>query len=234
MTRYQCCGGYMPCSGKLKEKNCPECCLCIEAFFCFVQSVMATRWMLQDEFNIQTTPCDNCLISLMFVIKQLSCICSLLAIITCNDNLNNVAECLRSIADLTQHKIEMDKRDGLITAVPETAMGVPPVQQMSRADPEIPPPVTGIPAQQVVYAYPAPAAGLPSHVFASPEPSTGLYPPVFAPGPYPAFNQVGIAPPNPGQLPPPVFNPEPHPPPNQDQPPPVLGPGHPPPSQKMM
>lgn len=30
MTRYQCCNGDWPCSGKMKEKDCPEFCLCIE------------------------------------------------------------------------------------------------------------------------------------------------------------------------------------------------------------
>jgi hypothetical protein len=29
---------------------------------CFGTSVSSTRYLLQDEFNIQTTPCDNCII----------------------------------------------------------------------------------------------------------------------------------------------------------------------------
>lgn len=30
MTRYTCCMGMWPCSGKMGEKNAPECCLCLE------------------------------------------------------------------------------------------------------------------------------------------------------------------------------------------------------------
>lgn len=34
----------------------------IQVFCCFANSVASTRFMLQDEFNIQTTECDNCII----------------------------------------------------------------------------------------------------------------------------------------------------------------------------
>ncbi|GMP43539.1 hypothetical protein CsSME_00012861 [Camellia sinensis var. sinensis] len=64
MSRYTCCGGYMPCSGRCGESQCPELCLCTEVFLCFANSVASTRFMLQDEFNIQTTQCDNCIIVL--------------------------------------------------------------------------------------------------------------------------------------------------------------------------
>jgi hypothetical protein len=33
-------------------------------FCCFGTSVGSTRFLLQDEFNIQTTQCDNCIIVL--------------------------------------------------------------------------------------------------------------------------------------------------------------------------
>lgn len=33
-----------------------------QVFLCFGNSVASTRFMLQDEFNIQTTRCDNCII----------------------------------------------------------------------------------------------------------------------------------------------------------------------------
>lgn len=55
----------------------------------------------------------------------------------------------------TQHKLELDKRDGIKDAFP--AMEAPPVQQMSRADPNAPPPVAGHPPPPVVVdGYPAP------------------------------------------------------------------------------
>jgi hypothetical protein len=47
MTRYVCCAGFMPCSGKCKEQSCPECCLCMEVTCCFAQSVASTRWVIQ-------------------------------------------------------------------------------------------------------------------------------------------------------------------------------------------
>jgi len=52
----------MPCSGKCGESKCPEVCLATEVFCCFGNSVASTRFLLQDEFNIQTTQCDNCVI----------------------------------------------------------------------------------------------------------------------------------------------------------------------------
>uniref|UniRef100_A0A452YRW4 Uncharacterized protein n=1 Tax=Aegilops tauschii subsp. strangulata TaxID=200361 RepID=A0A452YRW4_AEGTS len=64
MSRYVCCAGYMPCSGRCGESKCPELCLATEAFLCFGSSVASTRFLLQDEFNIQTTQCDNCIIVL--------------------------------------------------------------------------------------------------------------------------------------------------------------------------
>ncbi|KAK9749428.1 hypothetical protein RND81_02G124800 [Saponaria officinalis] len=140
MTRYQCCGGYMPCSGKCGEQKCPEFCLLTEILCCFANSVASTRFILQDEFNIQTTQCDNCIIGFMFCLQQLACICSLVACITGDDGLNDLAQCLNCLSDSvlctvcacmqTQHKIEMDKRDGIFSSV--AVMGVPPMQQMSR------------------------------------------------------------------------------------------------------
>jgi len=52
MSRYVCCGGFCPCSGKCGESKCPTCCLCLEAFICFSQSVASTRFLIQDELNL--------------------------------------------------------------------------------------------------------------------------------------------------------------------------------------
>lgn len=35
---------------------------CCQVCLCFANSVASTRFMLQDEFNLQTTKCDNCII----------------------------------------------------------------------------------------------------------------------------------------------------------------------------
>ncbi|AQL06226.1 hypothetical protein Zm00014a_037967 [Zea mays] len=148
MSRYVCCAGYMPCSGKCGESQCPEVCLATEVFCCFGNSVASTRFLLQDEFNIQTTQCDNCIIAFMFFLQQLACICSLVACIVGNSELSEAAHVISCMSNLvywtvcscmqvnctstfhgiqTQHKVEMDKRDGTLNT-----MSAPPMQQMSR------------------------------------------------------------------------------------------------------
>lgn len=62
MSRYICCGGHCPCSGKMNEESCPELCLCLETVCCFAQSVASTRFMIQDEMHLENTQCDNCLV----------------------------------------------------------------------------------------------------------------------------------------------------------------------------
>ncbi|CAN6929564.1 unnamed protein product [Brassica oleracea var. botrytis] len=165
MSRYTCCGGYMPCSGRCGESKCPQLCLATEVFLCFGNSVASTRFMLQDEFNIHTTQCDNCIIGFMFCLNQIACIFSLVACIVGSDELSEASQLLSCLADMvyctyTQHKIEMDKRDGVLGSQP---MLVPPAQQMSRIDqPTSPyagyPPATGYPQP---YDYPQPGHGYP-------------------------------------------------------------------------
>lgn len=148
MSRYVCCAGYMPCSGRCGESKCPELCLATEAFLCFGSSVASTRFLLQDEFNIQTTQCDNCIISFMFCLQQLACICSLVACIVGNQGISEASQAISCVSDAvywtvcscmqTQHKVEMDKRDGKLGGA---AMTVPPMQQMSRIDQPVPPQV---------------------------------------------------------------------------------------------
>ncbi|GMH17266.1 hypothetical protein Nepgr_019107 [Nepenthes gracilis] len=157
LTRYTCCAGYMPCSGRCGESNCPELCLCTEVFCCFANSVASTRFLLQDEFNLQTTQCDNCIIGFMFCLQQLACIFSLIACLTGNEEISDAADCLNCMANSvyctvcacmqTQHKIEMDKRDGKFG--PQPAMAAPPVQQMSRTDQ----PAYGYPPPQPAFGY---------------------------------------------------------------------------------
>lgn len=65
----------------------------------------------------------------------------------------------------TQHKTEMDKRDGKFG--PQPAMAVPQVQQMSRLD-------QPYPASVGYTGYPPPAYGQPAY---PPHPQAGGYPP---------------------------------------------------------
>ncbi|CAD6201694.1 unnamed protein product [Miscanthus lutarioriparius] len=224
MSRYVCCAGYMPCSGKCGESRCPEFCLATEVCLCFGNSVASTRFLLQDEFNIQTTQCDNCIIGFMFCLQQVACIFSIVAAIVGSEELSEASQILNCLSDLvywtyiihpfllatllimallnqtftypsfgiemqiqTQHKVEMDKRDGKFGPQP---MAVPPVQQMSRIDQPMPPPAG--------YA-PQPAYGQPYGGYPPPPPGQG-YPPAGYPqgGAYPpaqGYPQAGGYPP---------------------------------------
>lgn len=142
MSRYTCCGGYMPCSGQCGEQKCPEVCLATEVLVCFAPSVATTRFLIQDQFHIQTSQCDNCIIGFMFCLQQAACICSLVACITGNGDIGDIAQALNWLSDIVycsvcacmqaQHKVELDKRDGKFGDAP--AVQPPPPQQMSRMD----------------------------------------------------------------------------------------------------
>ncbi|KAL9252304.1 hypothetical protein AKJ16_DCAP02604 [Drosera capensis] len=191
MSRYTCCAGYMPCSGRCGESSCPELCLCTEVFCCFANSVASTRFLLQDEFNLQTTKCDNCIIGFMFCLQQVACIFSCIACIVGNEELSEAAQCLNCLSDSTQHKIELDKRDGKFG--PQPAMSVPPAQQMSR-DQGLPPavgyppqPAPGYPPPPPSQAPPYPPPPQQVNVYVPPMQAPGYYPPTAYPPPgYPA------------------------------------------------
>ncbi|KAE8712883.1 homeobox protein BEL1-like protein [Hibiscus syriacus] len=192
MSRYTCCAGYMPCSGRCGERKCPEFCLCTEVFLCFGNSVASTRFLLQDEFNIQTTKCDNCIIGFMFCLQQLACIFSIVALIVGSDEIQDAAQLLNCLADMvyctvcacmqTQHKIEMDKRDGKFGPQP---MAVPPVQQMSRLDQAVPP-AAGYPPAAYGQPYQQPQGYPPSGYPPAQYPPTGYPPAQYPPTGYPA------------------------------------------------
>jgi hypothetical protein len=98
MSRYLCCAGYLPCSGRCGESRCPNFCLGVEVCLCFSNSVASTRWLLQDEQHLSNTKCDNCIIATTVAIQYISCIFSLLAI--CIDGLQEAACILDWTADL--------------------------------------------------------------------------------------------------------------------------------------
>lgn len=56
LTRYICCQGMCPCSGRMGEQKCPGVCLGLEATLCFAQSVASTRYSVQDELRLMNTP----------------------------------------------------------------------------------------------------------------------------------------------------------------------------------
>ncbi|KMT12068.1 hypothetical protein BVRB_5g100250 [Beta vulgaris subsp. vulgaris] len=206
MSRYVCCAGYMPCSGRCGERRCPEFCLATEVFLCFGNSVASTRFMLQDEFNIQTTQCDNCIIGFMLCLNQLACIFSIVAMIVGSQEIQEASQLLNCLSDMvyctvcacmqTQHKIEMDKRDGKFGPQP---MAVPPVQQMSRIDQPYPSTVGYPPPQpQPGYGYPPPSQGYPPAGSAYPQQG---YPPAGSAYPQQGYPPAGSAYPPPGYPP---------------------------------
>ncbi|KAH7839511.1 hypothetical protein Vadar_005205 [Vaccinium darrowii] len=184
MSRYTCCAGYMPCSGRCGESKCPEFCLATEVFFCFGNSVASTRFLLQDEFNIQTTQCDNCIIGFMFCLQQVACIFSIIAMIVGSSEIQEASQLLSCLSEIvycsvcacmqTQHKVEMDKRDGMFGP---QVMAAPPFQQMSRLDQPYPSSVGyGQPAYAQPYGYPPPQAPAYGQPYGYPPPQAQGYP----------------------------------------------------------
>ncbi|KAL3517191.1 hypothetical protein ACH5RR_024093 [Cinchona calisaya] len=170
----------------------------------------------------------------MFCLEQLACICSLIACITGSDEIEDASQLLNCCADLvycsvcpcmqTQHKTELDKRDGKFGAVAPAVMAVPPVQQMSRIDHPLPPQVGYMPPP--AYGYP------PHHPQDSPSPPHfhGHPPPPQFHG-YPPQTQVYPPPPPSYGYPPPqhYYGYPPPPPQAQGYPPALHSQGYPPP-----
>eukprot|EP01023_Acetabularia_acetabulum_P063440 TRINITY_DN7965_c0_g2_i2.p2 TRINITY_DN7965_c0_g2~~TRINITY_DN7965_c0_g2_i2.p2 ORF type:complete len:164 (-),score=11.63 TRINITY_DN7965_c0_g2_i2:720-1211(-) len=139
--KYTCCGGLLPCSGKCGESKCPELCLCCETFWCFATSVMVTRIVIQQQYQLQNSPCDNCLMATMACMIQLACICQCLACITGNDSIDQCADCISFVADLlyctvcscmqTQHNIELDHQSSNPASIQMSPMSAPQQQTMS-------------------------------------------------------------------------------------------------------
>ncbi|KAF3516090.1 hypothetical protein DY000_02061069 [Brassica cretica] len=191
MSRYTCCGRYMPCSGRCGESKCPQLCLATEVSLNailnfmlvkydlrnwqseFAISIPSTRFMLQDEFNIHTTQCDNCIIGFMFCLNQIACIFSLVACIVGSDELSEASQLLSCLADMVyctvcacmqchQQMSRIDQRTSPYAGYPpatgypqpyypQPGHGYPPT-------PGYPPPGHGYPPAQ---GYPPPGHGYP-------------------------------------------------------------------------
>lgn len=141
----------------------------------------------------------------MLCLQQLACIFSIIACIIGSEEIEEASQLLNCFADMvycivcpcmqsmfleqTQHKAELDKRDGMFG--PALAMAVPPVQQMSRVDQPLPPPVGYPPLPPYSFtsspghAYP-PMHGYPAPVHEYPPPSYPLPAPANPPHNYPS------------------------------------------------
>ncbi|DBA97993.1 TPA: hypothetical protein ACH3X3_012829 [Trebouxia sp. C0006] len=174
MTRYVCCNGDCPCSGRMAEQSCPEFCLCMEVFVCFTQSVASTRWAIQDQQRIMNTPCDNCLIGTMVFCQYLACLCDIAACLSGSQELAEIANFIDQIAQLiwcsvcacmqTQHKVQLDARDK-----GQGPAGAPQGPYQAPMQQAIPPP--GVQGQ---YG-PAPGSGYPPQGYPQPQ-NTGVNP----------------------------------------------------------
>ena len=111
----------MPCSGSCHEQDCPEFCLASEVTCCFANSVVSTRYLIQDTMIVQNTECDNCLIGFLVAMEQLACIFRCAGEITGSPALEEAGVLLTLGADATycsvcscmqtQHKVQLDARD---------------------------------------------------------------------------------------------------------------------------
>ena len=137
LHRYTCCGGFFPCSGRCGEQKCPEFCLALESCCCFGTSVAATRFIIQDELQLQNTKTDLCLFGTQFAISQCACVCGLAACILGSDELNSLSQCLYLVSDIgftllcgclqAQHYHMLEARDAAEAAMPRTILTPPPI-----------------------------------------------------------------------------------------------------------
>jgi len=121
---YSCGQGYLNCccckSGSMGESTCPHLCMCLESYCCIGLMISATRLFVMDSYRLQPDPCDNRLIRFNNCIQLLSCICNILAAVTQNDAIDQLAAILDAIAQLvflsiaacmqTQTNYELDHR----------------------------------------------------------------------------------------------------------------------------
>ena len=103
---------------------------------------MATRYLLQDEMQIQNTKCDNCLFSTVMAIRGLSCLCQALgweteALVDCAADMVycSVCACMQ-----TQHRNQIKHRNEnpqvITPGMQNNPMLAPPAAVMQR-DPNV-------------------------------------------------------------------------------------------------
>ncbi|GLE05173.1 hypothetical protein PINS_up014161 [Pythium insidiosum] len=136
MTQYACCQGYMDglvpgvTAGKCGEANCPNLCLCLEAFLCNGCAVSSTRMLVMDRYKLQPDEWDNRIIRFNNCIQALSVLCDCLAI--CFPRAGEMADTMRCIAQCTyastqgcmtaQVNVEFNRREASMQAPTYTDM----------------------------------------------------------------------------------------------------------------
>ena len=137
---YTCCNGGSCISGRCGEQNNPELCLACEVFWCFPSAVATNRFMIQDEQRVMNTQCDNGIIGFMLLMNQLACIFRVLAMVSNDDSIEQAADILDCISDMTycsvcacmqtQQEAQIDFRNESMTPQ-QQVFQAPQVQRMA-------------------------------------------------------------------------------------------------------
>ncbi|XP_068469289.1 uncharacterized protein [Phaseolus vulgaris] len=112
MSRYTCCAGYMPCSGRCEESKYPELCLATEGFISYTQQLGCVFSMI-GLIVPNNRPLQKASEVLFFLANLVYC----------------------TIYMQTQHKLQLDHRDDENGG----PMDAPRPQQMSTFDSSLPP-----------------------------------------------------------------------------------------------
>lgn len=106
-NNYECCAGMW---GRSCTEKCNKCtkgnepaCLCLESFCCLGCAIHANRFMVMQHYGLQNDCCD-------VFIMWLSCICSVIACLLGDENLENLADLIYYIVIgcmLAQHEHQL-------------------------------------------------------------------------------------------------------------------------------
>ena len=109
LNNYECCAGMWGRSCTEKCNKCTKgnecCCLCLESVCCLGCAIHANRFIVMQHYRLQNDCCD-------VVIMHLACICSIVACILQDENLENLADLIYYIVIgcmLAQHEHQMDQ-----------------------------------------------------------------------------------------------------------------------------
>lgn len=107
LENYECCAGMWGPSCTARCNKCTKgnehCCLILESLCCMGCAVHGNRWMVMQHFGLKNDCCDT------FII-WLSCICSIIACLLQDENLENIADLIYYISVgcmIAQHEHQM-------------------------------------------------------------------------------------------------------------------------------
>jgi len=105
------CGGLFPCC--CFDSSCPRACLVCEVCLCLSCAVSGNRFLIQQTYGKENTPCDNCILWCTCFMSWAIC-CAQLVGISVDPSIQNLVDCIYCTVlgcMQTQHAIEM----GLVT-----------------------------------------------------------------------------------------------------------------------